>query len=416
MRRLYFDNNARTQPAEQVLREVLRVSQTAYANPGSRHAHGRQAKDELDQARATVARCLGAQPDQVIFTSGGTESITQAFMGFADRVLGDLPGHVPNPAEENALSRLRIALQPGEHPATEFAAGRLQRLGWQPLTLNLNSQGQLDGTVTDRRSGQRVAVLDYPWGERDVLTVLLAHNETGVVQDATSLAGLARSLRSRHNVWLHVDAVQAVGKIDVNFRELGVSALSIAGHKFCATQGVGALLVSDPNRLGPLLGGGGQERGLRAGTECPALAAGLACALDLWQQERHARLGLAQLRDRLESNLQERLQSEGIRLVVHGQGASRLPGTSFVSFPDFAGVDLVGQFDQQGISCSAGAACKSGTSGGSPILAAMGNAPDVCQSAIRFSLGRETQVQDVDELVERVGQTLHSIQTASPRS
>lgn len=228
-----------------------------------------------------------------------------------------------------------------------------------------------------------------------MVSVILAHNETGVIQDLEVLANECR----QHGVPLHVDAVQAVGKIPIHFQKLGATTLSLGAHKFQGPRGVGALLVRQGVRLTPQLFGGHQEQERRPGTEPVALIAGMARALELWARSRETRIAhLSQLRDHLEKGLQWHCQP----VVINGAGAPRLPNTLNVSFPGCDGEALLVALDLAGICCSLGSTCASGAAEPAPSLVAMGCSPEVYKSAVRLSVGPENTLAEIDEALRRI--------------
>lgn len=361
---LNLDHNATTTPRPDVVDEVARVMRDAGGNPGSRHALGRSARRILESARERIASVLGASPEEVVFTSGGTEAINLAIHGMLPQSKG------------------LIAATPGEHPATEET---LAAQGWTRIELPIDRQGRLRDELLPQ----------LPWQDLRLVTLLLAHNETGVVQDVTTLAALCR----QHAVPWHLDAVQAVGKIDVDFHDLGATALSLAAHKFYGPRGIGALLVRRGAVLAPLLRGGHQERNLRPGTECTALAAGMALALELWRADRHRLTTQVRgLRDQLQRGLQETCPP----VVVLGHPEQRLPNTLNMAFPGCDSEALLVALDLAEICCSAGSTCSSGSTEPSPIHRAMGVPPDVARCSLRFSLGRDNTADEVAEAVRRI--------------
>lgn len=375
---IYLDNNATTPPYPEVIETVAQVQREAYGNPGSRHSFGRQARRILETSRESMAAILGADAGEVVFTSGGTEANNLALRGLARGTSGT------------------ILLAPGEHPATKETCLALAARGWSLRELPVDNSGRLTPE----------GIRDAPWGEIRLASALLAHNETGVVQDLTLLREQCRE----HRVPWHVDAVQAVGKIPVDFRELGATTLSCAAHKFHGPRGIGVLLVREGCRLEPLHFGGHQEAGRRAGTELTALAAGMAKALELWQGNRQARTDrVQQLRDRLQTGLTARWSST----VVIGAESPRLPNTLNVAFPGIDGEALLVALDLAGVACSLGGTCASGALEPAPILAAMGFPEDVRKSAVRFSVSFFNTRAEIDEAVERVAAVVAGLQTAA---
>jgi cysteine desulfurase len=289
-----------------------------------------------------------------------------------------------------------VALPPGEHPATEEGVRVLVARGWRRVSLALDREGRL---VQEQLSA-------LPWNEIRLATALLAHNETGTVQDLSILSRLCRE----HGVPLHVDAVQAVGKIDVNFQALGAATLALGAHKFHGPRGIGALLVRKGTTLAPTQFGGHQEAGRRPGTECVALAVGMARALELWHSEREELTRrIAALRDRLEAAL--RAQCEPV--VVHGPPAHRLPNTLSIAFPGCDGEALLVALDLEGVCCSLGSTCASGSAEPAPVLVAMQCPPEVSRSTLRLSVGRENTADEIDEAARRIAAVVAGLRAPS---
>ncbi|MBX3442535.1 MAG: cysteine desulfurase [Planctomyces sp.] len=364
---IYLDHNASTPPAPEVIDVVARVSSEAYGNPGSRHAAGRQARKVLEQARDTVARVLDASPANVVFTSGGTEATNLAMLGLC-------------------AGRQGVVLAPpGEHPATEQTIQHLTARGFERWSIPIDARGRIVDSALD----------DAPWDRAAVATALVAHNETGVIQNLDRLSEFCGA----RGVPLHLDAVQAAGRIAVRFRASGAATMSIAAHKFRGPRGIGALLIREDVRLQRAMFGGHQESERRPGTESVALAAGMAAALELWDRERAAYAArLARLRDRLEGALLEACAPA----VVNGSGAPRLPNTLNIAFPGCDGEALLVALDLAGVCASLGSACASGSSDPAPILTALGCPPEVLKSSLRLSVGWTTTESDVDEAAERI--------------
>lgn len=374
---IYLDHNATTPVAPEVLEAMNRAWRDAYGNPGSRHAQGRAARRTLEAARESIAAILDARPGEVVFTSGGTEASNLAILGFAEGRTGT------------------IVLPPGEHPATEETVRHLEGRGFQRWTIPIDSSGRLIDAQLEAA----------PWERVVLVTALLAHNETGVVQDLSRLSAVSRE----RGLPLHVDAVQAAGKIDVSFRTLGAATMAIGAHKFRGPRGIGALLIREGVRLAPVAFGGHQEGDRRPGTECTALAAGMARALELWQAEREAiSRRVTGLRDRLEQQLAARCGP----VIVHGAGARRLPNTLNIAFPGCNGEAILVALDLAGVSASLGSACASGSSQPAPILVAMGCSPDVPKSSVRFSVGATTTDAEIDEAVERISGVIAKLRRA----
>ena len=372
--RIYLDNNATTRILPEVAETMAVTWQTAFANPGSQHSFGRDARPVLDRCRDSIADILGADPSEVIFTSGGTESINAAVYGLT---LG---------------RRGAIALTSGEHPATTAACERARQAGMKLVTLNVDSAGRLLDNQYD----------DLPWNDLKLVTVILAHNETGVIQDLSKLSALCEE----HQVPLLIDAVQAVGKIPVNFRELNATALAFGAHKFHGPRGIGGLLLRRGVPLPPLLDGGHQESGRRAGTEPVPLIAGMATALECFAADPPAHMKYVQtLRDQLQDHL---LQHCG-PTIVHGIEAPRLPNTLSIAFPGLSGEAMLVNLDLEGVACSLGSTCASGSAEPAPALLAMGCAADVCLSSVRFSVSRQNTSEEISEAAHRIQNVVHRL-------
>jgi len=378
-RQIYLDNNATTRPLPEVIETVAEHLGESFGNPGSRHAAGRKARVVLEDARETIARILGADPEEVIFTSGGTESTNLALFGFA----AGNPGLVLTTA--------------GEHPATSESIAALAERGWSSRSLRVDRDGRL---LSDELE-------TLPWKDIRLATVILAHNETGVVQDLGPLSEACRE----HEIPLHVDAVQAVGKIPVDFHQLGATSLALGAHKFHGPRGIGALLLRDGCRLAPFEYGGHQEAGRRPGTEVVALAAGMARALESWDADRIARTDwIETLRDRLQAGLEEATGPT----VVNGHPDHRLPNTLNIAFPGLDGEAILVALDLEQVACSLGSTCSSGSTEPAPALVAMGRTEEVYRASVRFSVGLENTVEDIDEAVRRVSGVVARLRESAP--
>ncbi|MHC4404838.1 MAG: cysteine desulfurase family protein [Planctomycetota bacterium] len=373
---IYLDHNATTPTRPEVVEAVTRCYRDGYANPASQHRPGQQARRELDEAREAIAAILGADlsgssADRLIFTSGGTEANSLAVLGIARARAGAQPGHLIVSAAEHAS-----VIEPAEH---------LLEKGWRVDQLGVSGDGvvRVDRLPSMLRS------------HTSLVSVMLGSHETGVLQPVSQLVPICRDA----GVPLHTDAVQVAGKLPIDFRSLGVSAMTVAAHKFQGPLGIGALILADGVPIEPLFFGGHQQDGLRPGTESVALAVGMKVALQLWQKEHqaHARK-LAALRERLEAGLRAGFPG----LVVNGSGADRLPHTASIAFPGLDGQILLVALDTVGVACSVGSACSSGSTELSPTLRAMGLPHEVIAGSLRFSLGATTTQDEIDEAVRRI--------------
>lgn len=372
MPHIYLDHNATTPILPEVAAAMQACQAEIFANPSSQHAPGRKARQVLEDAREGIAALLGAETqsrpaDSVIFTSGGTESNNLAILGFAG----------PRPC--------RIVLSAIEHPSVSRAGEMLQSRGYDVAVLGVRASGEIDPAELES--------LLSP--ETRLVSVMLGNNETGVLQPVRELSAICQ----RRGVPLHTDASQVVGKLPVDFRDLCVSAMTVAAHKFHGPRGVGALILRRGMTLPALFAGGVQQSGVRPGTEPVALAVGMHAALRHWHSERDARLErMTRLRQKLENALLAGVPGA----IVHGRDAPRLPHTIGIAFPGINRQALVMALDLAGVACSSGSACASGSTDPSPTLLAMHCSADVCESSIRFSLGATTTESEIDRAAQIV--------------
>jgi cysteine desulfurase len=365
--RIYLDYNAST-PIDPRVADVMRgLLDGPFANPSATHDGGREAKTTLDRARGQVAALLGAAPDEVVFTSGGSEANNMALKGvfFARRDRGN---HFVTTAVE--------------HPATREPLRFLERLGARVTIVPVDGTGRVDPDDVRR------AITP----ETILVSVMHANNEVGTIEPVAEIAAIAHE----RGVLVHTDAAQSVGKIPTRVDDLGVDLLSIAGHKAYAPKGVGALYVRRGVTVEPLIHGAGHESGRRAGTESVLLAAALGEACEL-AADLAGVPGIQALRDRLWDGLQARL---GDRVVLNGHPTERLPNTLSVSFAGLVGADVLAALD--GVAASTGSACHAGSVELSPVLAAMGVPPEIGMGAVRLTLGRPTRVTDIDRVLALV--------------
>jgi cysteine desulfurase len=361
---VYLDHNATTPVAPEVLDAMLPYLRENFANPSSDHPPGRAAARAVAAARAQVAALIGADPAEIVFTSGGTESNNLAIRGTAS---------VADP------TRRRIVTTVVEHPATTAPLAHLETKGWTITALPVTSTGTVDAAAATAALGPDVALV----------TMMLAQNETGAILPVPSIAAAARAVAAV----VHTDAAQAIGKIEVAVDALAVDLLSIAGHKCYAPKGVGALYRRAGTPLGPVLLGAGQERGLRPGTENVASIVGLGAACEL-AGGRLAADGarLAVLRDTLWKQLRD-----AIPAMVRHTPQDCLPNTLMVSFPDVLGRDVLAA--SPGLAASTGSACHAGRDTPAATLLAMGSTPEVALGAVRLCLGHGTSAADIDSAI-----------------
>lgn len=369
MANIYLDYNASTPFDLRVVQAMQPLLASAFGNPSSKHWAGIASKAALERARSQVAASIGAEPDEIVFTSGGSEANNLALKGtfFATGAAGD-----------------HIITQVTEHPAILRPLAFLERLGAQVTRLPVDGYGRVDPDAVRRAITPRTRLI----------TIMHANNETGTIQPVAEIGEIARA----HGIRLHTDAAQSIGKIPVDVNELGADLLSIAGHKFHAPKGIGALYVRRGVELEPLIHGAAHEGGRRAGTESALMAAGLgeasALAHDLTPMAR-----VRVLRDRLWNALTDRF---GDRVALNGDPGHLLPNTLNVSFVGLVGADVLNRLD--GVAASTGSACHSGRVELSPVLAAMGVSEHAGMGAVRFSLGRETTPEEIEAVIEKLDQ------------
>ncbi len=360
---IYFDHNATTPLDERVLEVMLSYLKTFYGNPSSLYRAGRVARSAIETAREQVAALVGAQPTQIVFTSGGTEA--------------------NNLALNSVKANNRIAISAVEHPSIYESAVKAA----QPNDLDVISVDDL-GLVSISELEALFKTEPYP----SLVSIMLANNEGGVIQD---VAAFARYLHSK-DVLFHTDAVQAVGKIPVSFSQLGVDLMSISSHKIYGPKGCGALVVNKQSTVVPLLVGGGQEYGCRAGTENVAAIVGFGKAAELAKLELEQRAAhCLSLRKMLERQL-----NSIPGLIIFAEQANRLPNTVQFGIPGVDGEMLLMQLDKKNVAVSSGSACTAGGGEASSVLTAMGVSIELAKSAIRISLGKATTELEIKEFIK----------------
>ena len=370
---IYLDHAATTPVRAEVLEAMQPFFGASFGNPSSVHRWGREARVALDEARERVARCLNASPDEICFTSGGTEADNLAVLG-AWRARRD-------------RGRNAVVSTPIEHKAVLAAVHKVASEGGEERLCPVDSTGTVDRDAFARLTDDHVAIA----------TVMWVNNEVGTIQPIPELAAAAKE----RGALFHTDAVQAFGKVAIDTKSLPVDALSISGHKIGAPKGCGAMFVRRGTPLEPLFHGGSQDRGRRPGTENVAFAVGLARAAELAVAERAAECArLTQMREALERAILEKVPDA----VIHGRGAAaRAPHVINVSVPGTDSESMLMALDLQGIGCSAGSACQSGSVSPSHVLSAMGVKPDLAGAAIRMSLGSLTDAASIPVIADVFG-------------
>ncbi|MSQ95183.1 MAG: cysteine desulfurase [Gemmataceae bacterium] len=373
MQPIYLDYNATTPIDPVVLDAMLPYLHMHFGNPSSTHAYGKTAHDAIDLARAQVAGLIGAQPDEIVFTGGGTEASNYAIKG---AVYARMSGFFARWFTSPHLITSTI-----EHPATLQPCDFLARLGCKITLLRVDRYGSVDPDAVEHAIRSTTTLI----------SVMHANNEVGTIQPIREIAKYAKA----RGVLLHTDAAQSLGKVPVDVNELGVDLLTIAGHKLYAPKGVGALYVRRGVKLEPFIHGAWHESGRRAGTENTPYIVSLGKACEIIRKDASLGARARTLRDRLFDRLH---QSLGDKIVVNGHPELRLPNTLNVNFLGHVGADLLAKVPE--IAASTGSACHAGSITQSPVLCAMGVPPEIGTGAVRFSVGRFTTEEEIDRAAD----------------
>jgi len=378
---IYLDHAATTPLRREALEAMLPILSDNYGNPSSPHAFGRHARAALDDARERLARSLNAEPRELIFTSGGSESINLALKGVA--WAGKATGH-------------RIVTTAVEHHAVLHTLGHLEKFGFEIVQLPVDRYGRLDPDQLDSAINERTIVV----------SLLLANNEVGTLQP---LPDLIKRVRNHKGVLVHVDAVAAAPYVALDVKTLDVDLLSLAAHKFEGPKGTGLLYVRRGTIMLPQIQGGSQERYRRAGTENVAGATGMAVAYELAMAERERTTSqVTRLRDRLRDVV---LAIPGVELTGHPR--RRLPGLLSVIVEDIDGGELVSALDVEGVAASVGSACTTGSLEPSHVLTALGYPEDEARGSLRLSLGRTTTASEIEEAAAIIASTIARLRPSS---
>jgi cysteine desulfurase len=385
--RIYLDHNATTPVDPAAADAMTRTLQHLFGNASSVHYYGQQAKAAIDEARSEIATLIGAEPAEVIFTSGGTEADNFAIRGAAEAI--------------EVTGRKHVITCGIEHEAVLNTFKALAKRGWRTTVLPLDARG----IVSPDRLREVITA------DTALVSIMHANNEIGTIQPIAELAAIART----HGALFHTDAVQSAGKIPVDVRSLGVDMLAVSGHKFYGPKGIGALWVKRGVRLSPFLSGGKQERNRRAGTENVPGIIGMGVAAKRAMQKMAAEaVRLAALRDRLERGILSAVPNTD----VNGSREARVPNTTNISFDRIEAESLLIALDLEGVAVSTGSACSSGTLEPSHVLKAMGLSSHRAQNSIRFSLGEsntEEQIDRVIEILPKIVTKLRSLSAVSTR-
>jgi cysteine desulfurase len=381
MKTVYVDNNATTRVDPEVLEEMLPYFSELYGNPSSMHSFGGETGKKVREAREKIARLINASPDEIIFTSCGTESDNTAILS----------------ALKTAPHKRRIITSRVEHPAVKNLCKSLEESGYQVTYLPVDDKGRLDTAMLYDELTDDTALVSLMW----------ANNETGVL---FPIEEIAEKLAEKEVVF-HTDAVQAVGKLPIDLAKTKVDMLSLSGHKLHAPKGIGALYVRKGTRFSPFLIGGHQEKGRRGGTENVAAIIGLGKACELAQTYIHKEnTEVAALRDKLERELLKQIPSS----IVNGDSKMRLPGTTNISFEYIEGEAILLMMNELGVCASSGSACTSGSLEPSHVLRAMGVPYTAAHGSIRFSLGRYNTEADVDYIIQNLPPIIKRLREMSP--
>jgi len=379
MRRVYLDHNATTPLDPRVFEAMKPYLTDSFGNASSPHYYGRLAKQALERSRVIAAEAIAARPEEIIFTSGGTESDNLAIRGIAYH-----------------RGKGHIIASSVEHHAVLKTCQALERAGFTTTYLPVDRQGRVDPDEV-KRSIRKDTVL---------ISLMFANNETGVMQPVAEIGSIARE----YGIPFHCDAVQAVGKRVIDVEELNIDLLTLSSHKIYGPQGIGGLYVRDGTELSPVIAGGHHERELRPGTENITAIVGFAQALRIAIDEIDIyRVTVSSLREKLESELLDRVD----RVEIHGAQAERLPHTSSVGFSSVEAESIILHLDLKGIAASSGSACTTGDPEPSHVLSAMGISPELARGSIRISLGRENTEEEVDYTVSVLETTIDQLRRIS---
>ena len=382
--RVYLDHNATTPVNRDVADLVRRCMLEVFANPHSLHGFGVEARKMVEEARQRVASLLGVDDDEIIFTGSGTEADNIAIVGGARLV-------------RRRTGRNKVVTSAIEHPAVLRTVEALKEEGFETVFVPAKPNGVVDID----------AFCDALDDKTAVASLMLANNETGVLQPVKEVAKRAHEV----GALMHSDVVQAVGKIEVNLRELDVDLAALSGHKFYAPKGVGALYIRRGVRIEPIIFGGGHERGLRPATLNVPGIAGMGLAAKIAKENLKTNIAMiSQMRDRFEQLVKERIPE----IVINGGGAPRLPNTSNISFKFIEGEAVLYDLDRAGIAVSSGSACSSGKAEPSHVLTAMGLEAGLARASIRFSFGAANSPDQVEYVVDKLTESVERLRKMSP--
>ncbi|WP_294064887.1 cysteine desulfurase NifS [uncultured Fusobacterium sp.] len=380
--RVYLDNNATTKMDNEVFEAIVPYLTEYYGNASSLHLFGKETNKAMNESRETIAKYLGCEPNEIIFTASGSESDNLAIRGIA-RAYKNRGKH--------------IITSPIEHPAIKNTLKDLQDEGYEVTTLHVNKDGVID--IEELKK----AIKD----DTILITVMHANNETGAFQPIEEIGKIAKENR----IIFHVDAVQTMGKVDIKPKEMGIDLLSFSGHKFYGPKGVAALFWRNGVRFGKVLTGGGQEGKRRPGTSNVPGMVGMAKALEISYRDMEAEFKREEeLRDYFEAEVLKRIPE----VVINAKNTKRLPGTSSITFKYLEGESILLSLSYKGIAVSSGSACSSDDLQASHVLLAMGIAPEFAHGTIRFGLGKYNTKEEIDYTLDSLVEVIERLRSISP--
>lgn len=380
--RVYLDNNATTKMDNEVFESIVPYLTEYYGNASSLHLFGKETNKAMNESRETIAKYLGCEPNEIIFTASGSESDNLAIRGIA-RAYKNRGKH--------------IITSPIEHPAIKNTLKDLQDEGYEVTTLHVNKDGVID--VEELKK----AIKD----DTILITVMHANNETGAFQPIEEIGKIAKENR----IIFHVDAVQTMGKVDIKPKEMGIDLLSFSGHKFYGPKGIAALFWRNGVRFGKVLTGGGQEGKRRPGTSNVPGMVGMAKALEISYRDMEAEFKREEeLRDYFEAEVLKRIPE----VVINAKNTKRLPGTSSITFKYLEGESILLSLSYKGIAVSSGSACSSDDLQASHVLLAMGIAPEFAHGTIRFGLGKYNTKEEIDYTLDSLVEVIERLRSISP--
>jgi cysteine desulfurase len=417
LRRVYLDNSATTPLDPRVVDAMMPYLTEKFGNASSIHFYGQEARAAVDRARHQIAALINARPNEIVFTSGGTEADNLAILGLAEahslqkpaRKQGRNTQRGPGETSEMVASQSsgHIITSAIEHSAVKATCHELEKRGFAITYLHVYENGIV------RIEDVAAAVTEDTF----LITIMMANNEIGTLQPVAEIGRLVKTLREKgRKIYFHTDAVQAIGKINVDVEEIGCDMASMSAHKIYAPKGVGALYVRRGVRLHPQSLGGHQERERRGGTESVPNIVAFGSAAELAKSELETSSSLAELRNDLESRIGEMIHG----VVFNGDRKKRIPTIANISFRGIEGEGLLINLDMQGVAVSTGSACSSGTLEPSPVIRALNNGEqsyvdeDRARSAIRFSLGRFNTAEDINRLLEVLPNAVENLRRLAP--